>query len=55
MVSLQRTPATQAGLVDRKLSFRDVFWAGAGIVLFVAVLRGGELPDDGVVTGCVAA
>ena len=55
MVSLQRMSATQAGLVDRKLSFRDVLWAGAGIVPSVAVLLGGELPDDGVVTGCVAA
>jgi len=45
----------QAGLVNRKLSFRDVLWAGVGIVLFVAVLLGGQSPHDGVVTGCVAA
>ena len=32
-----RTPAMQAGLVSRKLTFRDVFMAAAGFLLFVAL------------------
>ena len=33
-----RTPAMQAGLVHRRLSFRDVFTASAEIALFLPVL-----------------
>ena len=33
-----RTPAMQAGLVAKRLTFRDVFTAAAGFFLFVAVL-----------------
>ena len=32
------TPATHAGLVARRLTFRDVFTAVVGFFLFVAVL-----------------
>ena len=35
-----RTPAMQAGLVDRKLSFRNVFTALAGFVSLIVVLIG---------------
>ena len=45
----------QVGLVDRKLSFRDIFTAGVGMFLSVAVLLGVESPDDEVVTSRVAA
>ena len=34
------TPAMQAGLVDRKLTFRDVFTAGGSFFPFVAMLLG---------------
>ena len=33
-----RTPAMQAGPLGRKLTFRDVFTAAAGLLVFVAVL-----------------
>ena len=33
-------PAMQAGVVNRELTFRDVFPAVAGFVLFVAALLG---------------
>ena len=35
-----RTPATQAGLAGRKLTFRDVFTAAGRFFLFVAILLG---------------
>ena len=33
-----RTPAMQAGLVARKLSFREIFTSTVGLLLFVALL-----------------
>ena len=35
-----RTPAMQAGLVAKRLTFRDVFTAVAGFFLFAALLIG---------------
>lgn len=37
-----RTPAMQAGLAKRKLSFRDIFTARAGLVLFALAKTRGE-------------
>lgn len=33
-----RTPAMQAGLVARRLTFREIFTAGVGLLLFVLIL-----------------
>ena len=33
-----RTPAMQAGLAARKLTFREIFTSAAGLLIFVALL-----------------
>ncbi len=33
-----RTPAMQAGLVAKRLTFREIFTAGVGLLLFVLIL-----------------
>ena len=40
-----RTPAMQAGLVTRKLSFREIFMVGKGVVLFVLICLDLEMQE----------
>ena len=50
-----RTPAMQAGLVARRLPFRDVFTAVGGSFLFVAVLLRVRCPRQALALPVAAA
>ncbi len=50
-----RTPAMQAGLVARRLTFRDVFMAVTALLSFVAALIGVRWRGRGLVPNLTAA
>ena len=50
-----RTPAMQAGLVGRKLTFRDVFTAVAGFLFLVALVIRFRNRHEGLVPPLVLA
>jgi hypothetical protein len=50
-----RTPAMQAGLVGRKLTFRDIFRGVAGFLLLVVLAIQVRWPRHGLVRGLAAA
>jgi len=50
-----RTPAMQAGLVGRKVTFRDVFTAAAGLLLLVALAIRVRCRGQGLVQGSALA
>ena len=50
-----RTPAMQAGLVSKRLSFRDVFVAVPERILFVIVFIGVTVELDGIIERKMAA
>ncbi len=50
-----RTPAMQAGLIAKRLTFRDVFTAVAGFVCFVVALIGVRRRRQGLISHFAAA
>jgi hypothetical protein len=50
-----RTPAMQAGLVGRKLTFRDIFTAAAGFLLLVALVIHSRNRHEGPIARSVLA